>query len=675
MSRPLYRIFATLLLAVFLLTLPATIQGRTRTGEEALEQLRRGIDWRDDAQLELFEAHGRKLHDARRPVLHHADHGDSLTVPEAAPSVAVELRLKDVVFSDGVIELGAGGSSPGVHCGVHEPWGLRFRASKAGHYLLGVLGSQVALYRIRDGIQAKLASSGYRYSSDEVAPELRVEAEGPTIRVYHYDELFAEVQDDAFTEGWISIDVARCVAFSSTYLRVDDEITARPPLPNREAPAVAVSPAAAVLPASGLMGLDDVPPETPPLRRIEDSLYYHHSIEEIERARAGGVEIDIPSQVIALERGVRFDRTSDLDLFHEDAYTDHRTRRPRLATDAQGRSVLSVPASPHADPVILYLDDFELAGGTMELNARASAVEGCEVQPGRWDVEFRDGAKVAFVVEFREQEGTMTLRMQGPSRGWRDVEAVLPGPPFGERELLLSAAGPQVAAWLDGQLVGGGVNDLLEPGRVGIRVPGCTALEISWLRVSRGIHELATLSTMEHQRVAQVAMPEPKPEPKPEPTPEPTPAPQEPDPKTSPDRWVADGPVIRDSYAGHRWSSMSDDVSWAEAAAWCESVWVTSYHHWRLPTIRELRELNLECEATAVDGACPYHVPIRWPDVCGGCEWGGRYLPPAFPYPDGRYWSSTSGVYDGQVWTYDTRNAGVYTTDTDEQHRVLCIHE
>ena len=67
-----------------------------------------------------------------------------------------------------------------------------------------------------------------------------------------------------------------------------------------------------------------------------------------------------------------------------------------------------------------------------------------------------------------------------------------------------------------------------------------------------------------------------------------------------------------------------DLLPWADAVTYCETLELSDYDDWRLPTISELRTLIVGCEATEAGGACAitddcFAWDTCWSTDCRGC--------------------------------------------------------
>lgn len=72
-----------------------------------------------------------------------------------------------------------------------------------------------------------------------------------------------------------------------------------------------------------------------------------------------------------------------------------------------------------------------------------------------------------------------------------------------------------------------------------------------------------------------------------------------------------------------QWSERSaKEMSWNEAANYCEELSEGGYYNWRLPSIDELRTIIKNCPATETDGKCKLSVKkgcLSCRQNCGGC--------------------------------------------------------
>lgn len=114
-----------------------------------------------------------------------------------------------------------------------------------------------------------------------------------------------------------------------------------------------------------------------------------------------------------------------------------------------------------------------------------------------------------------------------------------------------------------------------------------------------------------------------------------------------------------DAATGRTWQvDVKENVTFAEAAAYCEALALEGSVDWRLPTVDELRTIISGCAATAKNGTCGVKdncldSTLCRDDACGGCVAipDGCYVVPQLAGICGFVWSSaTQSNYTDNAW-------------------------
>jgi len=135
-----------------------------------------------------------------------------------------------------------------------------------------------------------------------------------------------------------------------------------------------------------------------------------------------------------------------------------------------------------------------------------------------------------------------------------------------------------------------------------------------------------------------------------------------------------------------------DLLPWADAVTYCETLELSGYDDWRLPTISELRTLIVGCEATEAGGSCAitdecFVWDTCWSTDCRGCAMmegpnqgfyirGEVKMPEYINASDPSFWSSVeSPDYIDYSFEVNYANASVGASYQIGEHpkRVRCV--
>lgn len=140
--------------------------------------------------------------------------------------------------------------------------------------------------------------------------------------------------------------------------------------------------------------------------------------------------------------------------------------------------------------------------------------------------------------------------------------------------------------------------------------------------------------------------------------------------------------TITDATTSLMWmQSVGFPESYDEAENHCSDLDLGTHSDWRLPTIEEVRSLIIDCEATALGGACGVCDDSCTTDEttcradCEGCDFAA-HLDALFIATAGSTWSTTAvGYTGGMMYAVDFRNASVVTLSNMGNARAFCVRD
>lgn len=123
------------------------------------------------------------------------------------------------------------------------------------------------------------------------------------------------------------------------------------------------------------------------------------------------------------------------------------------------------------------------------------------------------------------------------------------------------------------------------------------------------------------------------------------------------------GDTWTDSTTGLMWQNSENLCEdWEAAIEYCETLSLSGYDDWRLPTISELRSIIQGCPDTETGGACGVSDDCDSQESCrnlecNGCDYqqgpgsGGHYWPEELNGEGWWFWSSSPDADGGNAWT------------------------